>query len=207
MAHVWLADYECDRDWDLPPVCMKCGADAGTAVRQTFRWCPPWVHVLHVAGLVVWVVALVLLTRRRTVRVPLCDRHAGHFLVGKLNLYWLLLVGTSGGIAALVYGLSAAEKPPPADWSPVLFAAIILVSAGALVGAAIVSQRLIRTREINEDEIRLICVSEEFVAALREQRRAERDARELRRAERETQGQQVRDREPAAGRRRRGAAN
>src|SRR5262245_61469435 len=36
MPALWLDRYEC-RDGELPPVCMVCGAEATTTIRQTFR--------------------------------------------------------------------------------------------------------------------------------------------------------------------------
>src|SRR5579883_2552105 len=99
MPTVWL-----DRDeavyGDLPPVCMRCGADATTTRGQTLSWCPSWVIVLIFTGLLPWAVVSMLLTKRMKIKAPMCDRHAGHWFRYKL----FLGLGLAGAFLLIVGG-------------------------------------------------------------------------------------------------------
>ena len=63
-------------DFDLPAVCMKCGAPATTWKSKTFSWHPPWVYVLILIGLLPFAIVAMVLTKRRTILAPLCARTA-----------------------------------------------------------------------------------------------------------------------------------
>src|SRR5215831_3550225 len=80
MATVKLYDDEVD-EGQLPRICMRCGAPADLQKRKTFSWCPGWVHVLILVGLLPWLIVLLVLTKRKTVYVPLCNEHKNHWFV------------------------------------------------------------------------------------------------------------------------------
>jgi hypothetical protein len=50
MASVRIGRYEAVEGL-LPPVCMKCGAEALLFKKKTFSWHPSWVLLLLIAGL------------------------------------------------------------------------------------------------------------------------------------------------------------
>jgi hypothetical protein len=184
MAKVWLDRDECTRDGGLPDVCIVCGDVARESTRQTFRWCPEWVIVLILAGVLVWVIVAMILTKTMVVYAPVCEAHRGHWFKRTL-LNWLLVLG---GIAAIVLGfvaLAVMENDPNlrdlAFLGPLLG---VLTFIGTLIAAVIVSRTAIRPTEITDDDIQLTGVNEEFVEALKEQRRAERAEREKRRGRR-----------------------
>src|SRR5690242_3131525 len=72
MASVRLGRYEL-REYELPRVCMRCGAPAGTYARKKFCWSPPW------ALLIPWALRVALFWRTVTVSVPLCEKHKWHW--------------------------------------------------------------------------------------------------------------------------------
>ncbi|OWK37547.1 hypothetical protein FRUB_06667 [Fimbriiglobus ruber] len=181
MAKVWLADYECEYDGDLPPVCMKCGADAETTARQSFRWHPSWVIVLIFIGVLIWAIVALILTKRMTVYAPLCAAHSRYFFKGRLAILVLVLGAVAYGIGAGVFGVNVMNGPNSPDWAPAVLILLIVGFFVGLVAAAIVSERLIRPAEITNNEIQLVGVSPEFVDAIRDQRRAEREERDRRR--------------------------
>src|SRR6266851_3941179 len=78
MPSVKLSDYECERDM-LPPVCMFCGNPATTRVRRNFSWHPGWVYILILVNLLITLVVALILTKKMTVRVPVCDEHEGYW--------------------------------------------------------------------------------------------------------------------------------
>jgi len=185
MATVWLDESECTRDGNLPPVCLKCGADAHQTVRKSFSWCPGWVIVLILAGVLIWLIVAMILTKRMSVYAPLCDEHKGMFTRRAL-LTALLVVLSLGSLAVGIAVPIILEGPGgrAPDWAGFT----ILAGAGLmlvlLIAAAIVSKGGIGPNEITDRDIQLKGVHEYFVAALKAQRRAERDERDRRRAER-----------------------
>src|SRR5262249_52687578 len=116
-------------------------------------------------------VALVM-TKKMTVEVPICDRHRGYWwkriLLMVLPLFLLLAVGLglfalmeevekgSGGLACIASG-------------GLLFVWIIVF--------AIVQNRMIRPAEITDQEITLNCVHEDFVVAFEQRGRRSRRPR------------------------------
>ena len=185
MATVWLDESECTRDGNLPPVCMKCGADAHQTVRKTFSWCPGWVLVLILAGVLIWLIVAMILTKRMTVYAPLCEEHKGMFMKRAL-LTALLIVLSLGALAVGIAAPIALEGPAgrAPDWAGFTILGGAVMMLVLLIAAAIVSKGGIGPNEITDRDIQLKGVHEDFVAALKDQRRAERDERDRRRAER-----------------------
>src|SRR5262245_60089385 len=99
MALVTLYRDEFD---DLPGVCARSGEYPTRRVRKTFSWHPSWVLLLLPVGLVPYFLVAMMLTKRMTVTLPLCDRHANHWL-----LRGIVIVGGALGLI-LVLGFGAA---------------------------------------------------------------------------------------------------
>src|SRR5436309_11323322 len=78
MAQVTLRDPEW-QGYELPPVCMRCGAEATLYKRKRFSWYPPWLNVLILAGLLPYAIIVAIMTKRMSVNVPLCGRHRFHW--------------------------------------------------------------------------------------------------------------------------------
>ncbi len=175
MAKVWLADHECGprREADeLPDVCLVCGGDATDTIRRDFRWHPSWMYVFLLVGLLPAVILLLLLSKRMAVDCPVCDRHRGHWWKGNLLAVGLVLGGFALVIGGLVLGgLATGPNQPMPVWVPVVCVGGLLAG---LVSGVVVSGRIIRPVEITARDIRLTNVSDEFVAALKDKRRADR---------------------------------
>lgn len=151
--------------YDLPELCMKCGAPATVNKQKTFSWFPPWVWVLlFVCGLLPFAIVAMILTKRRTIGAPLCEEHKNHWL-------WRQLVIVGGFLALMAIGFMAAiatsDNPRGGD-DPVGG----LLCAGALVGlviwliAAIILQATsIRSSEITDTSFKLTGVSDVFIQA------------------------------------------
>ena len=160
MATVRLGLYELE-EYDLPRVCMCCGAPTRYAKTKKFQWFPPW------AFLLLGVLGALIFSKRATVDIPLCDRHKWHWgirtaiaLVGIL-----ILVGLGIGVA-----LVASENQ---DLAPYLVIPLLLVFVGWLVLLIYLGVTTIRPTEITDKSITLKGVSEEFVDALEEARRGD----------------------------------
>ena len=51
-----------EADGELPMICMRCGEPATVTRSRNMSWCPPWVGVLLIAGLVPYVIVALILT-------------------------------------------------------------------------------------------------------------------------------------------------
>src|SRR5438132_831128 len=104
MAEIRL-DLE-DADGYLPGVCMCCGEEATVTKTRKMSWCPPWVGVLILAGLIPYAIVAIILTKRATVQVPLCEQHKGHWLYRQLivggSFFVFLMIGVVAFIVAMI---------------------------------------------------------------------------------------------------------
>src|SRR5205823_824723 len=100
MAQVTLRDPEWP-GYQLPPVCMRCGAEATVYKTKRFTWYPPWVNVLILAGLIPYAIVVAIMTKRIAVNVPLCGRHRFHW-GGRVLLMVLPFFALLGLVAVLV---------------------------------------------------------------------------------------------------------
>jgi len=173
MASLRLGRYEVEK-YHLPQVCAKCGDKAVVAPAKRFSWHPQWVIVLIFAGLLIYVIVAVILTKRMTVRLPFCERHRHYwrnralFMFG--GLVGVLLLGVGAAILA-----SALDDRDGSNLFGVACGGSVVLGLVWLIAAAIVQTISIRTNEITDDSISLVGVSEDFREAVREDRRSHRD--------------------------------
>lgn len=176
MPNIKLSRYECSRDL-LPPLCMFCGEPATVRKHKTFGWHPGWVWLLLLANLIVLVVVAMILTKRMSLKVPLCDRHAGWWARRTLTILFTFL-----GVAVLCIGggiyLDAQPMKQQDDLSAVLCGGGVVLFLGWLVLAGVYSASGVRPTEITDKAIRLTGVSEAFVEALEDERSRDRDGRD-----------------------------
>jgi len=168
-ANLWINPRE-NAVYDLPRVCMKCGAPATTVRKKQFSWYPPWVTILIFFGVWPFLIAAMILTKRQSVEAPFCDQHKNHWLIrilaGVLIFFVLLGIGFVGLIFTTALG---------ANWGHEnLFGFVFLGWFAALFfcvfGMAIFNGlTMIRVTKITDREIALANVSPEFVRVLKEE--------------------------------------
>src|SRR5262245_56446504 len=110
MPRVILSRYECSRD-RLPRVCMFCGETAADRKEMAYAWHPVWVWGLIAIFPPVGMIVAVAMTRRMTVRVPVCSRHAGFWIRRTL-----IILGSFAVVAGLWAGgmlLMSIQPPGP----------------------------------------------------------------------------------------------
>jgi hypothetical protein len=170
MATLHVEAYPED-DVDFPSVCMKCGAPASFHKRKTFSWYPPWVAVLLLAGIVPFAILAIILTKRRSLDVPLCEAHKRHWGMRQLLVLGTLLGLFGLGVVALI-AVSAANNGRGNDavFGTVCLGWVILM-LGWLVLAVIVQYTTIRPSEITDTSISLVSVAPQFVEAYEEEYR------------------------------------
>jgi hypothetical protein len=162
MATVRLGRYELE-EYDLPRVCMRCGARASHYKSKKFQWHPPW------AFFVLGALGAMLFSKTVTMPVPLCEKHKWHW--GWRTAF--VLVGLVAFVL-LAFG-AAALAGENEELAPFVFLPLGVLFLGWLIAAAVLSSRTIRPTEITDKSVTLTGVSEEFVAALNESRRGEED--------------------------------
>jgi hypothetical protein len=179
-VRLWI-DWRDDAIYDLPRVCMKCGARATTAKKTQFAWYPPWLLLLILAGILPFLIAVVILTKRQRVEVPFCDEHKYHFVLRRVfqGLGWLGFLG-----APVLFFIGAAADQKGGGLAPLLclgwLGLILLYFVGIRVFAILTK---IRPSEITERDITLTNVSPEFSRAVAEDDAPEEDDDRERRKE------------------------
>jgi hypothetical protein len=151
----------------LPEVCACCDEPATSTRTKQMSWCPPWVGVLIIAGLLPYLIVMLILTKRATVQVPFCERHKGHWLYRNLliggTFVLFALLAVAGFAAAMVFG-----GPRQDD----LFGFVCLGTFGLglvwLIITIVAQNTAIRPKEITDSEILLAGVSGAFVDAVQE---------------------------------------
>jgi hypothetical protein len=173
MASLRLGRYEVE-EYSLPRVCARCGATAVVSPAKRFSWHPPWVVVFILVAIPIYIIIALALTKRMTVPVPFCERHRHYwrnrllFVLGGLAV--LLVLGVGGGILA-----SALDDRGQGNIFGAVCGGTIVLGLIWLIAAAIVQAISIRPNEITDRSITLVGVSADFVDAVREERRADRD--------------------------------
>jgi hypothetical protein len=181
---------------------MRCGQASALYKDKTFSWYPPWVGVLILAGLLPYLILVMVMTKRMTVSVPLCQQHKNHWLIRNL-----LILGILAVVAVLVIGgfvLTAAFSDQlgqrGGDLSGFICLAGGVLFLAWLIAVVIIQATAIKPSEITDDTITLNRVSDAFVDAVEEARdQDEEEYRARPRARRERSDRVV---DPKAPRRR-----
>lgn len=162
-----------EADGYLPPVCMCCGEPASDTKQRTMTWCPPWVGILILAGLLPYVIIASVMTKRTTVQVPLCDQHQGHWFNRTLLMWGSFFLFGIIGVAGLVLGLNLQKGDQDAVMPFVCIGCAVLLVAWIII-AVVCQNTAIRPREISTYEITLTGVCSEFIDAVEDARVARR---------------------------------
>jgi hypothetical protein len=156
-------------DEDLPDLCMKCGAPAEVHKDKTFAWYPPWVYVLILVNILVFAIVALVLTKKKTVPVPLCAAHRNHWLWRQLALVggFVLLIG----LIALFVAVASNTRPRGGeDYSGWVCGGGVAALVVWLIAAAVLQTTAIRPTEITDRSITLTNVAKGFVRAYEENR-------------------------------------
>jgi hypothetical protein len=157
----------------LPQICMRCGKEASVTKTRDMSWCPPWVAVLILAGLLPYAIVAMILTKRARVQVPLCEDHKWHWINRNLIIWGGLLVA-----GALVVAIAVLVSVLPREHQD-MFGAGLCIAGGGLffvwvIGVVIAQSTAIRPKEINDHSITIEGVAAEFVEAIEERERKRR---------------------------------
>jgi hypothetical protein len=141
------------RDYELPSVCMYCGAPATRRKSKTFSWHPPWIYILLLVGLLPFMLVALIMTQRLRLSAPLCEQHRYHW--GWRQAFVLLsLLGVFGLIAGLAIFTSARPGQRPLLPGEAWIALPVALLAWVIL-AIVVQTRTIRPTEITAYTITL----------------------------------------------------
>jgi hypothetical protein len=145
----------------LPQICMACGQPAVKHVRRNFSWCPPWIHICIIAGVLPWAIIVAILTKRMWVDVPVCEKHRGYFWKRLLLMILpiVLLLGLSVGIAYLLSEMG--EK----DSAGLVCLGFGIALLAWIIVIGVIQFTMIRAKDITDRTITLVRIHNDFVTA------------------------------------------
>jgi hypothetical protein len=152
-----------DEPGKLPNVCCVCGEETTLYKSKKFSWAPSWVFILILAGLLIWVIVALILTKSMTAYLPVCAKHRGHwFRRGAMQLLILLLF-----VGVFIFGVATTGPAGAAgnDLSNVLCGVGLVGFMVCLLWAAIAQNGAVRPKEITDREMTLVNLSPVFVEA------------------------------------------
>ncbi|HEY7153245.1 MAG TPA: hypothetical protein VH575_04725 [Gemmataceae bacterium] len=149
---------------DLPDLCMQCGAPSSLRKSKKFAWFPPWIWILlFVCGLLPFAIVALIMTKRRTVNVPLCEEHKNHWMWRQAIVVGSFLALFAIGFVAYI---SLIDEQPGGNGNPfagMLCLGVVIGLIIWLIAAVSLHVTSIRPTEITDTSITLAGVSEAFV--------------------------------------------
>jgi hypothetical protein len=148
--------------------CLYCGAPPTVLKYRKFAWCPQWVYLLLLVGLIPCVIVAFILTKRKGLNIPLCAAHKYHWL-------WRNVIGLGGllGVVGLfVAGIAMFTAQPGSgqrsnDIAGLYFLGVLLLLVVWLIALIVGQFTVIRPAKITDESITLRRVSRKFIEAYR----------------------------------------
>jgi TIR domain len=171
----------------LPEVCMCCGRPATTTVRRRMQWHPGWVTLTILLHPFIYIIVALCMTRRVVVQAPLCDAHRWHWFKRSVWMWGTFVLLGLAGVGTLALASSHEQHPNDRAESYACVASSVLFLVW--IAVVIVCKRTgIRPTEIDDENVELTGVSEEFVEAVDEEREELEERRAARRGEKKPSG-------------------
>jgi hypothetical protein len=140
----------------LPNFCVKCGKPATHRLKKNFYWHNPLLFILALAGLLLYAVVAVIVRKRLTMEVPLCDTH-WEARRTKIKIAIGLLLGF------LPFGIVVSVlSPDNAGWAWLI--AVVMFFTGVVYAA--MAANVIAPTYIDKSYGKFKNVSPEFLAIL-----------------------------------------
>lgn len=146
---------------DFPPRCVCCNATATPPARaRRFSWHSPWLFLLILLNILIYLVVALLARRSVKLHPALCGAHAAARRRGRLTGVALFVLGM-----AVLLGGAWTNRPDLEHWRELQYGAGLLLILAALWMASRVPANLTATR-IDKREVRLRGAGEAFLASL-----------------------------------------
>ncbi len=125
----------------LPAICIKCGRPAEPQpVNRRFRWHPPWMYVLIIVGLLIYVIVAAIASKHISIKLPLCRRHGEKYR----TLGWASAILLLGAIPEMIV---AGTYLPDSQQGYGILAGFVAIAAG--LACLILHGSILRPSEIN----------------------------------------------------------
>jgi hypothetical protein len=153
--------------------CMCCGQPSVVVRKHTFSWHPSWIIILVLLGLLPFLIAALITTKRKQLSIPLCSAHKNHWLWRQILIFGslLLLIGVVVGGFILAVNLNSGRGRAGDQLGGFICMGGFLLGFAWLVMVALVQHTAIRPLEVTYTATTLTNVSEAFVSAYESPRR------------------------------------
>lgn len=146
---------------DFPPRCVCCNAPATPAARaRRFSWHSPWLFLLILLNILIYIVVALLARRSVKLHPALCDMHQEARRRGRLTGSALFIVGLGILFGAALDGFAAYFGLEEAGFA----AGVLLMLAGLWVASRVPAN--LSAARIDKYEMRLRGAGEPFLASL-----------------------------------------
>lgn len=149
----------------LPDACVTCNAPAGGfTLRRRLAWHSPWLYLLLLGNLLIYIIVAMIVQRRADIRIGLCTEHRGR------RRTWIVVAWSLAAVAIALPIVLAVLTP---DTAIIGIAALpLLLLVAALVG--LYGGRVVSAKRIDDHHVWIGGVSPALLATLPEWRGASR---------------------------------
>ena len=149
------------KDAQLPYTCIKTNQPADAWLRRKLYWHKPWIYLLFLISLWVYIIVALIVRQKADIQVALCRERVVRRRWAIAGA-WLAAVA---GMVLIIFGI-ANIQPGDSTGGLVSLAGLIILLAGAIVGATLA--RIVIPVRITKEYVWLKGVHPAFLAALPE---------------------------------------
>jgi MFS family permease len=147
-----------NKDAALPARCVKCGEPvAALSLKRKLTWHSPWWYVLVLVNLLIYALVAVIISKRATIHVGLCDRHRGRRKL-LMTSAWLVVA-----TAIVMLFLAAGANANSGLW--VALGVLGLLVSGIL---GVIASRVVMPKRITKERIWLAGIHPSILETLPE---------------------------------------
>lgn len=144
---------------ELPPQCIKCGAPGdGQPLKRKLSWHSPWIYLVILANLIIYIIVAAVVAQRATIYVGLCAKHRARRRM-HMMIAWLLFAGAI--VAFFVAGNLGRGND---DLVAGLIIGGICMILASLIWAVVVGQMIVTPHKIDPQYVWLKGVGPEYLA-------------------------------------------
>jgi hypothetical protein len=134
----------------LPDRCVKCNVSTQRKLKRNFRWHPPVLYLLIVAGFLIYLILALVLGKTATVELGLCETHAA---ARRRDIFiaWMLVLLSF----AAFYLLVVTEE------MSLIFVSLLLFLGGVVYG--IVKARIVAPEKIDNQYVWLTGINAQYL--------------------------------------------
>lgn len=138
----------------LPDRCVKCNAFVdGERLTKRLSWHHPAIYLLIFTGLLIYLIVALILSKRATVALGICEEHRRKRRYGMLIGWMLFLGGIMGAILGIAY-----------DYIGIMTIGFLLIPVGLVW--LILAARFVNVKKIDDRFVWLKGVNREYLATL-----------------------------------------